>query len=90
MCVMCVHKAGRRGRPSRRKSIEKAQRGEVEEHMPDSVCRSVICSALAQCSTREEGCEEQGGEVGALGLIIQGLECQMKECRFHEVTPLLC
>lgn len=39
---MCVYEGGRRERLSRRNSIEKAQRWEMEEHMPDSVCSSMI------------------------------------------------
>lgn len=73
---MCVDEEGREGRPSRRKDTEKAQKREIEEHMPDSVLSSVIYYDLHQHSTREGICGGQGGEVGVLGLITEGLNAK--------------
>lgn len=73
---MCVDEGGPEGRPSRRQNTEKAQRRETEEHMPDLVLSSMIYCALHQHSTWEGRCRGQGGEVGVLGLITEGLNAK--------------
>lgn len=80
---MSVDEGSREGRPKRKKSIGKAQRWKqrttcVAQYAVQG--SAMLCISIAQEKGEEGG---QGGNMGSLGLIMEGLDCQVKECGFY-------